>query len=56
MTDHILKEFWDIKDGLSKECRHDLRRLFERLRAAQKSPHGKIVNRTRRRPAGTVQR
>ena len=29
MTDPILKELWRIKDGLSKECGHDLRRLLD---------------------------
>ena len=47
MTDHILDELWGIKDGLAKECGHDLRRLFDRLRTAQKSPRGKLVNRTK---------
>ena len=37
-ADHILKELWEIKDGLAAECDHDLRRLFDRLKAAQKDP------------------
>ena len=56
MTDHILNELWGIKDGLSKECGNDLRRLFERLKAAQKSPRGRLVNRTKHRPKATAGR
>ncbi len=50
-ADPILQELWDIKDGLAKECNHDMRRLFERLREAQK-PHGnRVVNRAKSRLA-----
>jgi hypothetical protein len=31
-ADPILRELWEIKDGLSKECGHDLRRLFDHLK------------------------
>ncbi len=55
-TDPILKELWQIKDGLSEECGHDLRRLFDRLKAAQKSQTGRVVNRTKRRLAATSAR
>jgi hypothetical protein len=47
-ADPILKELWDIKDGLAAECDHDLRRLFERLKAAQKDRGVRLVNRTKR--------
>ncbi len=47
-TDPILKELWDIKEGLSKECGRDLRRLFDRLKESQKDLAGRLVNRTRR--------
>ena len=56
MTDHILRELWEIKDGLAKECGHDLRRLFDRLKASQKSQRGRTVNRTGNRPAATAGR
>jgi hypothetical protein len=44
-ADPILRELWEIKDGLSKECGHDLRRLFDKLKALQKSYGAHIVNR-----------
>ena len=50
MTDPIVKELWTIKDELADECARDLRRLFEKLKTTQKSPDGKTVNRTGRRP------
>ncbi len=48
MTDPILNELWMIKDELAKECSHDLRRLFDKLKDAQKSTRNKVVNRTKR--------
>jgi len=54
MADHILKELWEIKDGLSRECGHNLRRLFDRLKTAQKSARGKVVNRTKLKAAATA--
>ena len=50
-ADPILKELWEIKDGLAEECEYDLRRLFERLKESQKADPTRIVNRTNRRPA-----
>jgi hypothetical protein len=47
-ADPILRELWEIKDGLSKECGHDLRRLFDRLEKSQKDRTGRLVNRTNR--------
>jgi len=47
-ADPILRELWEIKDGLSKECGHDLRRLFDRLKETQKDRTGRLVNRTNR--------
>ena len=49
-ADPILRELWDIKDGLAAECNHDLRRLFDHLKASQKSLTGRIVDRTKDRP------
>ena len=46
-ADPVLKELWEIKDGFSKECGHDLRRLFDRLREAQKAQGCCVVNRTK---------
>jgi hypothetical protein len=48
-TDPILKELWEIKDGLSEECGHDLRRLFDKLKVSQKSQADRMVNRTKNR-------
>ena len=45
-ADPILRELWEIKDGLSKEYGHDLRRLFDRLKEGQKNHTGRLVNRT----------
>ena len=47
-ADPILRELWEIKDGLSKECGHDLRRLFDRLKESQKDPGVRLVNRINR--------
>ena len=47
-ADPILRELWEIKDGLSKECGHDLRRLFDRLKESQKNRADRLVNRTNR--------
>ncbi len=46
-ADPILRELWDIKDGLAAECDHDLRRLFDRLKASQKDRGVKPLNRTK---------
>jgi hypothetical protein len=55
MTDHILRELWTIKDGLADECGRDLRRLFGKLKTAQKAGPRPIVNRTKpRSPAVTA--
>ncbi len=48
MSDPILRELWEIKDGLSKECGHDLRRLFARLKETQEGRSDLLVNRTKR--------
>jgi hypothetical protein len=50
MTDHVLRELWSIKDGLADECERDLRRLFDKLKATQKSSCHPVVDRTRQRP------
>ncbi len=49
MSDPIITELWKIKDGLAKECGYDLGKLFERLKTAQKSEKGTVVNRTKLR-------
>jgi hypothetical protein len=46
-ADPILKEPWEIKDGLAAECDHDLRRLFDRLKQSQTEPGLRFMNRTR---------
>jgi len=53
-ADPVLKELWEIKDGLAKECGHDLRRLFDRLMEAQKVPGGRVVNRTKLRATASA--
>ena len=53
-ADPILKELWNIKDGLSEECGHDLRRLFDKLKASQKSQVSPVVNLTKQRRAATA--
>ena len=47
-ADPILRELWEIKDDLSKENGHDLRRLFDRLKECQKNHTGRLVNRATR--------
>jgi hypothetical protein len=46
--DPVLKELWEIKDGLAAECDQDLRRLFDRLKASQTDRDLHLVNRTKR--------
>jgi hypothetical protein len=46
--DPVLKELWEIKDGLATECGHDLRRLFDKLKASQKDHGAELVNRTQK--------
>jgi len=47
-ADPILKELWDIKEGLAAECAGDLRRLFDRLKEREKVRGIEPVNRTKR--------
>ena len=47
-ADPILRELWEIKDGLAKECGHDLRHLFDRLKESQRGRPDRPVNRTNR--------
>ncbi len=47
-ADPILKELWEIKDGLAAECDHDLQRLFNHLKTSQKDRGRRLVNRTKR--------
>ena len=54
-ADPVLTELWKIKDGLSEECGHDLRRLFDKLKEAQKSQTARVVNRTKHRPAAPAE-
>jgi len=51
-TNPILKELWETKDDLSQECGHDLRRLFDKLKASEKSQSGPIVNQVEHRGNG----
>jgi hypothetical protein len=47
-ADPILRELWGIKDGLAAECGHELRRLFDKLKASQKDTGAHLVNRAKR--------
>ena len=49
MADTILRELWDIKDQIGRECGHSMARLFERLKAVEKSAERPAVDRTSRR-------
>ena len=55
-ADPILRELWDIKDTLSEECSHDLRRLFDKLETSQKSHGGRLINRVKHRSVTTKRR
>ncbi|MCC5850986.1 MAG: hypothetical protein JJU29_23100, partial [Verrucomicrobia bacterium] len=46
--DPVLKELWEIKDGLATECGHDLMRLFDKLKTSQKDHGADLVNRTKK--------
>jgi hypothetical protein len=35
MKHQILEEVWQARDKISAECGHDVRRLFERLKALE---------------------
>lgn len=55
MNDPILRELWAVKDGLAEKYRHDLRRLFKRLRSIEKERSPSVVNRMARgRQAGVA--
>lgn len=45
MRDQILRELWTVKDRLAEECGHDLRRLFDRLKAVESASTRPVVNR-----------
>ena len=45
MSDEILRELWAIKDQISKECGHNLRRLFEHLKSLEATSSRPVVNR-----------
>ncbi len=49
MSDPILKELWEIKEGLASECGQDLRRLFDKLKTAQTQSNRRKVDRSSRR-------
>jgi|GEM_PF-5050144 hypothetical protein len=51
MTDPIQNELWLIKDGLAKECEHDLQRLFDKLKTAQMSTRKNVVKRIKSHPS-----
>jgi hypothetical protein len=46
MTDKILRELRSIKDSIADECGRDLRRLFDKLKLAEKVTNRPVVNRT----------
>jgi len=55
-ADPILKELWEIKDGLSDECGHNLRKLFDKVKSSQKSLEGRLVNRAKPVPGASAHR
>ena len=46
-----MEELWEIKDDIAKECDHDIRRLFDRLKEIQQSSNKPTVNRTNLKPS-----
>nr|VFK64185.1 MAG: hypothetical protein BECKUNK1418G_GA0071005_104310 [Candidatus Kentron sp. UNK]VFK71008.1 MAG: hypothetical protein BECKUNK1418H_GA0071006_104710 [Candidatus Kentron sp. UNK] len=44
MTDEIIQEVWKAKDTIAARYHHDVRRLVEHLRAAQKSSDSRVVD------------
>jgi len=55
-ADPILKELWEIKDGLAAECDHDLRRLFNKLKTSEKDHAPRLANRTKLNATATQPR
>lgn len=45
MGDNVLNELWETKDAIGRECGHNLSRLFERLKAVEKSVERPVVDR-----------
>jgi len=57
MADEILRELWAIKDRLSEECGHDMRRLFERLKRVEERSSRPVADRASlRKPAAPPDR
>lgn len=54
MPDEIMRELWATKDRIARECGHDLRQLFERLKAVERSSSHPTINRMRRLSGSAV--
>jgi len=44
MKNEILEEVWRIRDKISAECGHDVRRLFKRLKALEARHPERLVS------------
>ena len=44
MKDEIIQELWEAKDAISAKHQHDVKRLVEDLRAAEKSSGYRVVD------------
>jgi hypothetical protein len=46
MSDEIMRGLWAVKDQLARECGHELRRLFERLKSIEAASPRPVVDGT----------
>jgi hypothetical protein len=44
MKHEILEEIWRVRDQISAECGHDVRRLFKHLRALETQHKDRLVS------------
>ena len=44
MKDEIIQELWKAKDAISARHQHDVKRLVDDLRAAEKSSGSRVVD------------
>jgi hypothetical protein len=56
MKNEILEEVWQVRDKISAECGHDVRRLFKRLKALEAQHPERVVSFAPRQTAKPVRK
>jgi hypothetical protein len=56
MKNEILEEVWRVRDKISAECGHDVRRLFKRLKALEAQHPERLVSFAPRQTAKPVRK